>query len=158
MEAINNFFAQLIFANPALAFGLAGLIILDLFTGVFKSTKKGVATRSTGMKKSVLKFNTYFSMILLSFILTNVARMAYDLEKYINELGLGVDAICLYLIHLEVKSILENVIIANTDENGVHNEIALFLIPIHNAWILKLKNIREFNYNESKKDIEKKIK
>lgn len=110
------------------------------------------------MKKSVQKLTTYLSLIVLSLILTNLAKVTYDLEEHLNELNLGVNAICFWLIHLEVKSILENLILANTDENGSRNEVGNFLVTIHNAWILKFKNINEFNYVETKKELERKIK
>ena len=148
----------LVFPNPAMAFALFFLVILDLLTGIFKSKRKGVATASQGMKKSVQKLTTYLSLILLSLILTNLAKLTYDLESHLDSLNLGINAVCFWLVHLESKSILENLIIANTDGSGNQNEIAKILVPIHNAWILKFKNISEFNYNETKKDIEKKIK
>lgn len=153
-EIISN----LVFPNPASAFALFFVVILDLLTGIFKSKKKGIATASQGMKKSVQKLTTYLSLIVLSLILTNLAKVTYDLEQHLNELNLGVNAICFWLIHLEVKSILENLILANTDENGSRNEVGNFLVTIHNAWILKFKNINEFNYVETKKELEKKIK
>lgn len=149
---------NLVFPNPAVLFGLALLVLLDLITGIFKSKRKGVATASQGMKKSVQKLTTYLSLIVLSLILTNLAKITYDLEKELEALNLGINGLCFWLIHLEVKSVLENLIIANTDENGNQNEVAKLLVPIHNAWILKFKNINEFNYNETKKDLVKKIK
>lgn len=158
MEHFYDIIYKLIFPNPFSVFGLSGLIFLDLFTGIFKSSMMGIATRSQGMKKSVLKFNTYFSMILLSFILTNLANLVYGLEDEIEALNLGLNGVCLWLIHLEVKSILENLILANTDANGVQNQFAKTLTPIHNAWILKFKNMQDFNYMESKKDLVRKLK
>lgn len=149
---------DLIFPNPTVLFGLALLVLLDLMTGIFKSKKKGVATASQGMKKSVQKLTTYLSMILLSLILTNLANISYNLSEHLDKLNLGIDALCFWLVHLEVKSILENLIIANTDENGNKNDVANFLIPLHNAWILKFNNIKEFNYTETKRDILRKIK
>lgn len=149
---------NLVFPNPAFTFALFFVVILDLLTGIFKSKKKGVATASQGMKKSVQKLTTYMSLIVLSLILTNLAKLTYGLETHLNELNLGINAVCFWLLHLEVKSILENLIIANTDENGNQTEIAKFLVKIHNAWILKFKNIDEFTYTESKRDIIKKMK
>src|SRR5690606_24370617 len=113
---------------------------------------------SQGMKKSVQKLTTYLSLIVLSLILTNLAKLTYGLENHLNELNLGINAICFWLIHLEVKSILENLIIANTDDDDNQTEIAKLLVTITNAWILKFKNINKFNYSETKKDLEKKIK
>jgi len=153
-EIISN----LVFPNPAFAFSLVLFVILDLLTGIFKSKKKGVATASQGMKKSVQKLTTYLSLIVLSLILTNLAKLTYGLDSHLNELNLGLNAICFWLIHLEVKSVLENLIIANTDDDGNQTEVAKLLVTIHNAWILKFKNINEFNYSETKKDIIKKIK
>lgn len=150
--------SNLVFPNPASAFALFFVVILDLLTGIFKSKKKGIATASQGMKKSVQKFTTYLSLIVLSLILTNLAKLTYDLENHINQLNLGMNAVCFWLIHLEVKSILENLILGNTDEEGKQNEVAKLLVTIHNAWILKFKNITEFNYTETKKELEKKIK
>lgn len=153
-EIISN----LVFPNPAVLFGLALLVLLDLITGIVKSKRKGIATASQGMKKSVQKLTTYLSLITLSLILSNLAKITYGLESHIDELNLGINAVCFWLVHLEVKSVLENLIIANTDEDGNQNEVAKLLVPIHNAWILKFKNITEFNYVETKKDLEKKIK
>lgn len=153
-EIIKN----LIFPNPASAFALFFIVLLDLLTGIFKSKKKGVATASQGMKKSVQKLTTYLSLILLSLILTNLAKMTYDLESHLESLNLGINGICFWLIHLEVKSVLENLIVANTDEDGNQNDIANLLVPVHNAWILKFKDLKEFNYNETKKDIINKLK
>lgn len=153
-EIISN----LVFPNPASAFALFFVVILDLLTGIFKSKKKGIATASQGMKKSVQKLTTYLSLIVLSLILTNLAKVTYDLEEHLNELNLGINAVVFWLIHLEVKSILENLILANTDENGNRSEVGNLLVTIHNAWILKFKNINEFNYVETKKELERKIK
>jgi len=153
-EIISN----LVFPNPVVLFGLAALVLLDLITGIVKSKRKGIATASQGMKKSVQKLTTYLSLIVLSLILTNLAKLTYDLEKELEALNLGINALCFWLVHLEVKSVLENLIIANTDEEGNQNDVAKFLVPVHNAWILKFKNINEFNYVETKKDLEKKIK
>lgn len=152
-EIIKN----LIFPNPASAFALFFIVLLDLLTGIFKSKRKGVATASQGMKKSVQKLTTYLSLILLSLILTNLAKMTYDLESHLESLNLGINGICFWLIHLEVKSVLENLIVANTDEDGNQNDIARLLVPVHNAWILKFQDFKEFSYNETKKDIIKKI-
>lgn len=153
-EIIQN----LVFPNPAVLFGLALLVLLDLITGIVKSKRKGIATASQGMKKSVQKLTNYLSLIVLSLILTNLAKVTYNLQSHIDELNLGINAVCFWLVHLEVKSVLENLILANTDEDGNQNEVAKLLVPIHNAWILKFKNINEFNYTETKKELEKKIK
>ncbi len=154
---MQDFFLKLIFPNPAVLFSLGALVLLDLLTGIVKSKSKGVATASQGMKKTVQKLTTYLSLILLSLVMTNLAQITYELEEYLKELNLGLNSICFGLVHLEVKSILENLIIANTSESGEQNEVAKLLVPIHNAWILKFKNIHEFNYTETKKDIIKKI-
>src|SRR5690606_8176835 len=111
-----------------------------------------------GMKKSVQKLTTYISLIVLSLILTNLAKLTYGLETHLKELNLGINAVCFLLLHLEVKSILENLITANTDEYDNQNDIEKFLVKIHNVWILKFKNIDEFTYTESKRDIIKKMK
>lgn len=150
--------SNLVFPNPAFTFSLFIIVLLDLLTGIFKSKRKGIATASQGMKKSVQKLTTYLSLISLSIVLTNLAKIHYDLEQHLNELNLGINGICYALIHLEVKSILENLIIANTDENGNQSEIGKYLVILHNAWILKFKNISEFTYTETKKDIINKIK
>src|SRR5690606_2339566 len=122
---------NLVFPNPAFTFALFFVVILDLLTGIFKSKKKGVATASQGMKKSVQKLTTYLSLIVLSLILTNLAKLTYGLDSHLNELNLGLNAICFWLIHLEVKSVLENLIIANTDDDGNQTEVAKLLVTIH---------------------------
>lgn len=150
--------SNLVFPNPAFTFSLFIIVLLDLLTGIFKSKRKGVATASQGMKKSVQKLTTYLSLISLSIVLTNLAKIHYDLEQHLNELNFGINGICYALIHLEVKSILENLIIANTDKDGNQSEIGKYLVILHNTWILKFKNIHEFTYTETKNDIINKIK
>lgn len=151
-EIIEN----LIFPNPALIFGIAILAIVDLSTGVLKSKRKGVATASQGFDKTITKAISYLSLITLSFVVTNIASAVYDLSEFISTLNLGLNSVCVFMIYRELKSILENLIIANTEEDGTRNDFAKFLIPIHNALILKFN--KEFNYDETRREILKKIK
>lgn len=152
---MSSIFTNLIFPNPAILMGIAILAAFDLLTGIYKSKKKGIATASQGFDKTINKAITYLSLIVLSFVVTNVAPHAYDLDKNIHHIEFGFDTVCFFLLYRELKSILENLIVANTNCDGIHNDIALFLIPIHNALIFKFN--KEFNYHETKKDIIKKI-
>lgn len=146
---------NLIFQHPLILLSIGLLVALDLLTGVFKSKTKGIATASQGFKKTVSKLISYLTLIILSFIVTNISNAVWELKASVDALGLGLDSIGLFLVYLEIKSILENLIIANTDKNGEQNDFAKLLVPIHNALILKFN--KEFSYNETKKELTKKI-
>lgn len=153
---MENFFTSLIFPNPIIIIGIAILSFFDLITGVLKSKRKGVATASQGFDKTITKLISYLTLIVLSFVVSNLAIIFYDLQEQVDNLNLGLNSVCLFMIYRDVKSILENLILSNTDENGIHNDFAKFLIPIHNALILKFN--KDFNYTETKEDIERKLK
>lgn len=153
---MENILTTLVFPNPAIIFGIAILSFFDLITGVLKSKKKGVATASQGFDKTITKLVSYLTLIVLSFVVSNLAMIFYELQEHIDNLSLGLNSVTLFMIYRDAKSILENLILANTDEQGVHNDFAKFLIPIHNALILKFN--KDFNYSETKEDIEKKLK
>lgn len=150
-ELMNN----LIFQHPLIILAISLLVFLDLITGIFKSKTKGIATKSQGFKKTVNKLISYLSLIILSFIVTNISNSVWELKTSVDTLGLGLDTIGLFLVYLEIKSILENLIVANTNKNGEQNDFAKLLVPIHNALILKFN--KQFNYEETKKELTKKI-
>lgn len=151
MEPIKVFLEELLFPNPAIIIAIFILSVFDLLTGVFKSRKKGVATASVGFSKTFTKAVTYLTLIVLSFVVTNLSNIVYDLNGQLESLNLGLNTVCLAMVYRELKSILENLIIANKNEDGSYNDTAKLLIPIHNALIFKFN--KEFNYNETKDSI-----
>jgi hypothetical protein len=56
---------------------------------------------------------------------------------------MSTNGIVMGCVYIEIKSVLENLIIINTKE-GIPNDIAKYLlIPLHSMLILKLDNLRK---------------
>lgn len=146
----------MIFPNLLILTCVCALVVVDLISGIMKSTSLGVATMSEGLKKSAQKLGTYLTLITTSLILANLALIVEEANELYMLISLNF--LCSGFVYLETKSILENLIIANTNKDGERNDVANFLVIIHNSLILKFKNLTEFNYNETKKDVVRKLR
>ncbi len=112
-------------------------MILDLITGVAVAVKKGVPRTSKGFRGTVVKFIQYGGAIAIGIILANVADIQKDeaSEAIFKYFSTGLLA---FIIFIEVKSILENMIEINPESDFTK----YFLNPVHD--FISLNFIQKF--------------
>lgn len=128
---------NIIYPHPVTVLCFIGLLLLDVYSGVQKSTKRGRKTTSRGLRESVDKTKSYFTLLLAVTILANATAIAR--ADYFNWLNYSVNGLLLAFCYIEVKSILENLIKINTVDGKPNFFAKTILIPMHNALILKFK-------------------
>ena len=142
-EFMEQFTDNLVFPKPILLFGLIIMIFLDLLTGINKAKRAGELTTSKGLRKTIDKASTYFNFLMAIFILANLLSLSATKDSFTRLFFMSTNGVVMGCVYIEVKSILENLIIINT-KDGVMNDIARYLlVPIHSALILKLQEKRE---------------
>lgn len=119
-------------------------MILDLITGVACAVKKGVPRTSKGFRGTVVKFIQYGGAVGIGIILSNVADIQKDeaSEAIFKYFSTGLLA---FIIFIEVKSILENMIEINPESDFTK----FFLNPVHD--FISLNFIQKFKQNENEK-------
>lgn len=118
-------------------------MILDLITGVAVAVKKGGPLTSKGFRGTVVKFIQYGGAVGIGIILANVADIQKDeaSEAIFKYFSTGLLA---FIIFIEVKSILENMIEINPESDFTK----FFLNPVHD--FISLNFIQKFKQNETK--------
>jgi Bacteriophage holin family len=140
---MNEIILNLIYPKPILLIGLILLIFLDLLTGINKAKRAGELTTSRGLRNTVDKASSYFNLLLSVFIMVNLLGVADSKNEYQNIFFFSANGLVIGCVYIEVKSILENLIIINT-KDGVMNDLASYiLMPIHSFLILKLQSKKE---------------
>ena len=119
-------------ADLLLWLGIA--MVLDLLTGIAKAIKKEIPRTSTGLRQTVVKFIQYGGAISIGIILANVSEYQKDsssqiIYKYFS------NSMLLFIIFIEIKSILENMIEVSPDSDFTR----YFLNPIHNILCFDFK-------------------
>lgn len=136
---MNEIISQLVYPKPILLIGLLFLMFFDLLTGINKATKAGNATTSRGMRDTFDKGSTYLIFIFSLVVLVNITNIADEDKEFSGVLAFSLSAVVIGSCYIEFKSIIENLIITNTDKNGEVSDFATyFLIPLHKILILKL--------------------
>lgn len=137
---MNEILHQLVYPKPILLIGLLILMFFDLITGINKATRAGNATTSRGMRDTFDKGSTYLIFILSLTVLANIINIA-DVDRTFNTtLMLLLNAVAAWACYIEFKSIIENLIKINTNEDGSITDFAAYvLVPIHEKIIFKLK-------------------
>jgi hypothetical protein len=135
--------------NAQLLFWMGIAIALDFCTGLAKACVLKQARTSSGFRKTLIKFMQYGGTIGVGMILGNAAQQnsmteVEGLLKYFN------DALVIFIICTEVKSIFENL-------NEVDNKSVFaryFIQPIHALLSLRIKNnpLAKQAEEETKKD------
>ena len=97
----------IIVPKPALILLLLGAMILDLILGIWKSWSKGIATTSSGFRKTVNKLAAYMGAVLGMWFLamlcsTIYKQTAFDYSHLVNG-TIG------FLTFIELYSIFENI-------------------------------------------------
>lgn len=128
---------NIIYPHPAAILCFIGLLLLDVYSGIQKSKKRGRKTTSRGLRESVDKTKSYFTLLLAVTILANATSLAR--VDYLDWLNYSVNGLLLSFCYIELKSILENLIAVNS-MGGEKNYFAkTILIPMHNLLILKFR-------------------
>lgn len=136
---MNEIVAQLVYPKPILLIGLLILMLFDLITGVNKAARAGNATTSRGLRDTFDKGSTYLMFILSLVVLVNVISISNSDKDFANTLSLILSAVMSGACYIEFKSIIENLIMINTDGDGIKTDFATYILcPIHNLLILKL--------------------
>jgi Bacteriophage holin family len=140
---MNEIILNLIYPKPVLLIGLIALIFIDLLTGINKAKRAGELTTSRGLRNTIDKASSYFSLLLSVFIMVNLLAISDSKDEYQNVFFFSANGMVIGCVYIEIKSILENLIIINT-KNGVMNDLANYiLVPIHSFLILKLQSKKE---------------
>lgn len=141
---MNQILAQIVYPNPVLIVGLLLLMLVDLLTGINKASKQGDATTSRGLRDTFDKGSTYFLFIFSLMVIVNLTNVADADKQFAGVLGLSLSGVMMITCYIEFKSIIENLIIINTDKNGNLSDFATyFLNPLHSVLILKLAKKQE---------------
>lgn len=98
-------FYGLVQVEAKLVMGLCILILIDLFSGIYKAKVNSQATTSIGLRQTSIKFIEY---TLVSFAFVILSNMA-DFLGFVSAIPF------IYLSIIEIKSIIENL----SDEKGV---------------------------------------
>lgn len=124
-------------------------LIIDLVSGIWKAVVRKEARTSKGLQQTVNKFIKYFGAILISLIVRNVMILqGKDNPAIMDFLS---DSLLVFLVYIEVVSILENLIALDKTDS-----ISRFLfIPFHNLLTFQIRNM--FTKQDSK-DPEDEIK
>lgn len=91
--------------NPQLIFYLLGAMVVDLLTGLLKSWDSGVATTSTGFRKTVIKLGVYSCVILATWLLANLLSSIYGKLDYAPMVNMVIG----FLSFIELYSVFENI-------------------------------------------------
>jgi hypothetical protein len=141
---MNQIISQLVYPNPILIIGLLLLMLVDLLTGINKASKQGNATTSRGLRSTFDKGSTYFSFIFSLMVVINLTTLADAGKEFSGIIGLSLSGVMMITCYIEFKSIIENLIIINTDKDGNLSDFAkYFLNPLHSILILKLAKKQE---------------
>jgi len=136
-EELFKFSQELIYPDYRLVIFLMVMMAFDLLSGIRKSNSKGEATISIGLRKTIAKGNQYFEFIFLVFTIINISKIADKGNDFIGILNYSLNGLFLFLIYIEIKSILENQI-----ETSPNSDLTKYLvIPLHNLIILKFKQL-----------------
>lgn len=84
-------------------------MLADLVTGIIKSKMLKTPITSTGMRKSVVKALQYMGLIIAGVILGNTMKENNEVIRWIN------DGMLIFIIYVEVYSILENLYAMNPE-------------------------------------------
>jgi phage-related holin len=93
--------------KPMLLFFLFGAILVDFITGLVKSWSKGVATSSSGFRKTVMKLGGYLGAIIGMWFMSNVLMLMYP--QKVVDYSVLVNGTIGFLTFIEFYSIFENV-------------------------------------------------
>ena len=96
---------ELIDIEWKLAVGMMALIVIDLFTGIMASHKRGDKITSLKLRQTGIKVVEYTMVLLAVTVISNMA----DEIKFIQKFAF------VFLAMIELKSIVENL----SDENGI---------------------------------------
>ena len=134
-----EFIRNLIYPSPIVILGFVFMLMIDLITGVRKAKRKGEATTSKGLRRTVDKSTTYFTLIISLLIIFNLSNIANLSGGFKGIFSYSINGVIGFCIMIEFKSILENLIEINKNENKPNLLCEKLLIPLHNIVILKFK-------------------
>lgn len=121
--------------KPMMVIFLIGAVIVDFITGLIRSWNKGVATSSTGFRKTVTKVGGYCGAIIGMWLLANILGIMY--EKPPINYSFIVNGTIGFISFIELYSIFENI----SD-----------LFPNQNLFRSFLKGIMKFLKNKIEND------
>ena len=141
--------AHLVYPSPLLIFGFMFMIFFDLLTGIRKASKNGEATTSRGLRNTIDKTGSYITLILSVLIIINITAVSDSAENFVNLFHYSINGLVIGCTYIELKSILENLILINTDKSGKKTDLCVyFLIPMHGILIM---NLNKFKKQEDEK-------
>jgi len=95
------------FPSAMLFFWLLVAMFGDFVTGLLKSWKKGKATSSEGLRRSITKVLSYCGAILVIFVMVNVIGLVDTSNKY--DLAMIINGLMGFIVFVELYSICENI-------------------------------------------------
>lgn len=140
--------AQIIYPNPILIVGFLMMILFDLVSGVRKAKKKGEATNSKGLRKTIDKTSSYSIFILSVTTIINITMLADTDKRFTGIFNYSVNGLLLGACWIELKSVLENLIILNAEGKKPNDLAKYLLIPLHNALIFKFSKAYRYDNQE----------
>mgnify|MGYP003336767858 CR=1 FL=1 len=88
-------------------FWLVIAVLGDLLTGLLKAWTKGLATTSTGLRRTATKIGSYCGAIVVVVILVNMLGIVDHNNKY--NLEFLIDGLVGFMVFIELYSICENI-------------------------------------------------
>lgn len=112
LDLILGIVKKYLYSDISLVGILCLMITLDLFTGIVKSRKKGEVILSIGLRRTVTKITQYFAFLIVCHIVATGGILGDLIESQITWLPRVAG---IYLVLIEMKSILENIYTDNKD-------------------------------------------
>lgn len=125
----------IILPPPTLLVWLGVSMVLDLISGVAKAIKQGTPRTSTGYRRTVAKFIQYGGAIAIGIVLANISDYKKDGESNQMIYTYFSNSMLLFIIYIEITSILENLIEVSPDSEFTKK----FLKPVHKAFSFDFK-------------------
>lgn len=122
--------------NLNLLMWVAVAVAIDLVTGVAKSAFHNIKPTSGGFKRTIVKALQYAGLIVAGIVIGNTTKESNELVQWIN------DGMLLFLIYIEVYSIIENLRDLNP-ESKIAKMIFVPLLSILTFGIDKLSLLKK---------------
>jgi hypothetical protein len=134
----NYIISKLVCPEPVLILSLLLLMLIDLFTGVNKTTKLKKATTAKGLRATFEKGSIYLLFITSLTVIIDFTNVADANKELSNILKLSLSGSMMVTCYIEFKSIIENLLVINTNKDGNLTSFGVyFLNPIRNILIIK---------------------
>lgn len=131
-------------------------MLFDFLTGFLKAKFLKINRSSEAFRKTIKKTIQYFMAIIVCLIMINMVRYDSSIKWIMDYSDYFQNIIIVFMIYIELVSILENTIAIDKTSNFAK----LFIIPLHRLLTAQLKNNPFYHYSDvqQKKIEENKLK